>query len=1679
MGFQDNWPISRIPLRGLSIPSHLCLRRAVRPARRLLTFAHPGAYHVAGREAPTLMHEAERQLEIARGRLLDLSLRNRLLNFRPTRRRSIGVVDEVPAEVYDILVLSEKSMQFRPGERAAAAAADDGGQPPMPAGAGEGLPQEPAGAPPPGPDRFLQTALPGDELQQRLYYLYQESASSMEEAGYSILYLAVGFLEWQESDTSADCHRAPLVLIPVELERAGVRTAFSLRWSGEDVSTNISLQAAVARQGVLLPDFEMPEDKDGINEYFQAVSRNIAERPRWRVVTDIYLGFFSFRKFTMYRDLDTDAWPEDMSPAGAPLIRALFDPGYQAESAPGFDGEESDEKLRAADLYHIVDADPSQIAAIEDIKAGRNLVVEGPPGTGKSQTIANVVAESLAAGRSVLFVSEKMAALEVVKARLDQAGIGDFCLQLHSHKSNKREVLEELRRTLELTAPGEVHLEEEFDRLDGLRSELNGYARDLREPWGHLTRSPFDLYCAGEAVSRHFEAAGRPMPAAGLSPAEGFDQKQWTQARAAFEALGQALPLVSPVSANPWLGCRPACLLPSDVEEVRDRLARCAASLRRLDERISAVAGLCAAARAEDLEGLGRTVAAAEIMAASVPLEAEALANPKWAEVGCPAREIVGVVELVQAEAAFLRSRFREDALDRAGEIAGIHEEYARRAGSPFRFLSGRYRDLNRRVAALYRDQAPGDSQQRVADVGHLRGYRDQRQRMQEADGVARSLFGRHWQAEASDPALLRRLADWVPAFRQALSSGALTEGATALVAAGLPAELRKEIEALKAAGEAFSRDFTAVVERIAADCAAVFGGPKERARFADIGRRLEAWSGGLAGIDRWGQFIMLRDRCLETVGSPVVDLVMQDRVEPADLVPCFEGNLVHALLRQAFDQRPHLASFFGLIHEKKMQDFADLDRRLIAANRRRLQHKLWTAMPRDPEDASPGSAAGILQGELRKTRRHMPIRKLLFRCGGHIQKIKPCFMMSPLSIAQFLDPRSVRFDLILFDEASQVRPEDALGALLRARQVVVMGDRRQLPPTTFFDRIVHEDEDDLETDEATVGDMDSILDQCATRFPSRRLIWHYRSRHESLIAVSNQEFYENRLLVYPSAVSSSADLGLHLVHVPGAVYDRGRGQVNRQEARVVAEAVVEHFRRCPGKSLGVGAFSIKQQQAIDTEIELMRRRNPGMDRFFARDREEHFFVKNLETIQGDERDVIFLSIGYGFDAAGVLTHNFGPLNQMGGERRLNVLITRAREKCVVFSSFRGADLSLEPGAQPGPRALKAFLEYAENRTLASVAQQEGTASPFEDAVFEFLRARGHEVRRQVGCARFRVDLGIVDPRSPGRYLLGIEGDGAQYHSSRVARDRDRLRDTVLRDRGWRVHHAWSTDWYRRREEGQRSLLEAIERAAAEPVSPLGSGAPPPAETGAPPMAGSNTASPPGTGGQAGDGAGKEESAGAGPAGEAASAAADGRGEDRGASEAATSGGRLEEMVYEYEACRSLGVRRRGELHEQTPAVMALAVENVVVVEGPVCLDEVARRIRLLWNRARAGDRTRQAIEEGVRVAVASGRVVRREDFLWPPGDALPRVRRRLQDPPARIALICDEEIAEAVKLVVRYQSATLPDDLSTQASRLLGMQSTPAGARDRIEAVIQGLLQSGVLQELQNGMIDLGQDSR
>jgi very-short-patch-repair endonuclease len=1545
----------------------------------------------------------EHALAAARQSLLDLTLRNRLLNYRPSAARSIRVVGELPAEIYDALVLREKTLEFRAAAKPFSAA---------PAAVWSAQTELEARH----TDRFLQTPHDDETLTRKLFRVYHEGHSAVEEQGYTVAHLAVGFLEWFESESSDQPRRAPLVLVPAELERVRAGDFSKVRWTGEDVFANISLAAKLVEHGIAMPPFEPPEEKGGIDAWLQRVVEAIARKPRWRVLSELVLDFFSFTKFVMFKDLDPATWPEERKPHDHPLLQTLFRPSGGAKEE-SFRADDIDAKLTARDLWHVMDADPSQIAVIEEVKAGRNLVVEGPPGTGKSQTITNLIAETLAAGRTVLFVSEKMAALEVVKSRLDDAGLDSFCLELHSRKSNKKAVLAELQRSLATKPRAPLPEAEEHEPL---KRDLNAYAQALREPVGAWGRTPWQLFGIREverraSARREDEGAGGLKPAAPpIANAAAVTEADVAAAENALRELAYILPSVHPVAVHPWRASTRGAMVPQDEQELRAGLARVLESVRALMSEAAALAGETGVQEPVSLAALPRAVEAAEVIArAGAPTEAALLLSSEWNAANPAAVELVTRAEALQRERAALARTFRDDALEES--VAAELDELGRLAAKFFRVFSGHYRALRRRLAALYDGQAP-KPRQMIADLSRLAEHQSARDALR-GDPRGRGFFGARWQADRSDCAALRQFSEWIVVFRRELLGNALTRRAVEIASTRPDAQaVRSRVDALQAAARQCREVLRALLEDLCVEERSAFADGIDATPFAALAVQVGQWQQQTAALFRWTQFHAARERVRATAAAALEPYVMDDALDAALLVPFFRLALAESLLRIAFAQRPALGHFMGELHEKKIARFREIDAGLVAIQRAKLSRQLHRNRPQLAGGASPNSEAGTLLGEIHRKRGHMPIRKLLTRAGGLIQRIKPCFLMSPLSIAQFLDPRTVRFDLIVFDEASQVRPEDAVGALLRGSQLVVMGDTQQLPPTSFFDHLAAGDDAQEEEEEsASMKDVESILHQCARSFPAKTLQWHYRSRHESLIAISNLHFYGNQLRIYPSAVDRSDEIGLHFVPVPQGVYDRGKTGTNRIEAQTVAAAALDHFRRRPDKTLGIGTFNIQQQQAIQEELELLLRAHPELEAAIGRAREP-LFVKNLETIQGDERDTILISLGFGRDAAGKLSLNFGPINREGGERRLNVLISRAREKCVVFSNFTAQDLVLDATSSKGLFALKAFLEFARTRclTLADAVEDEDSAA-FEESVSEVLAAHGYTVRRRVGCAGFRVDLAIVDPDEPGRYLFGIECDGPKYYDATVARDRDRLREQMLERLGWTIHRVWSTDWYRDPDETIARLLQAAEAAregeASQPVRvDEGTG---------------RIASPP-----------------------------------------------LPELdVFEvqseeipsYEVCRELRIPPIGELHLVAPEMLAAAVEDVVRVEGPVHIDEVVRRIRTIWGLQRAGNRIREAIERGVQIAQRRQAVARDGEFLRLP-DAPVVPRRRNGDPPARVELIADLELAAAVQHVLRVEFATPRPELIDAAARRVGIQATSSAVAARLGTVIDDEVRRGRL---------------
>lgn len=543
------------------------------------------------------------------------------------------------------------------------------------------------------------------------------------------------------------------------------------------------------------------------------------------------------------------------------------------------------------------------------------------------------------------------------------------------------------------------------------------------------------------------------------------------------------------------------------------------------------------------------------------------------------------------------------------------------------------------------------------------------------------------------------------------------------------------------------------------------------------------------------------------------------ERADVDDVSDVIRASVLSAWMSAHIDSDPRLRAQRPVSRAALVELFRDLDRGLVENAAAQI---LAQAIARRPSVAS--SQTALIQGEAQKKRRHIPVRDLIGRAGDVIQAIHPCFMMSPLAVSQYL-PADIRFDYVIFDEASQIPPADAINCLYRASAVIAAGDQKQLPPTSFFSATQQIDESaDDEEDLAT--DYESLLDlmKSSGSYTSIGLRWHYRSRHEHLIAYSNSSFYEDSLVTFPGAFADVPDAGVKLLKVDG-IYRRSQGQDNPLEARYVAERVIHHLDSRPGKSVGVVAMSAAQRDAISNALQVLRGERPDLENSFAESRLDGIFVKSLEEVQGDERDVMIMSIGYGPDDSGTVYKNFGPINKKGGERRLNVAITRAKELTEVVSSMSAGDIGDIPSA--GGRHLRRYLDYAERGPAALSIELGpeglGTDSPFEDAVISSIRSWGYDVQPQVGVSGFRIDIGVKHPSAPGVFMLGVECDGAMYHSAQSARDRDRLRHDILVGLGWRIHHIWGTDWYRNRSTEEAKLRDLLQQLEAEaPAGRLG-----------------------------------------------------------------------------------------------------------------------------------------------------------------------------------------------------------------------------------------------------------------
>ena len=1556
----------------------------------------------------TEMNSIQTTLDTAREELLDLSLHNPLINYRLLKTRGVEVVDESPPDVYRILVQDGKAMSFlpkpEPEENDNLQLFED-----------DEVETDPARH----TDNKLQTDYPPTELQRRLLNTYYTARTAIEEQGVTTLYLVLGMLQWYESESSDTLRRAPLILIPVEISRTSVRASFRIHYTEEDIGTNLSLQEKLKSEfGIELPDLPDADDleQSSIQSYYQTVVATIDGLKRWSVdETAIALRFFSFAKFLMYRDLDTTNWPNDFL-SQHPVLQPLLTTGFQEPESTIPDDAQIDGHLNLTETHHVVDADSSQALAIHDVSQGRNLVIQGPPGTGKSQTITNLIAEAISKGKRVLFVAEKMAALEVVKRNLDKVGLGDACLELHSHKMNKKAVVDELKQTFNLGLQQRTLLEKEVELLINDRDRLNSYCQAVNTPISESGVTPFRAYGELLAVDRHLSGIQLPT----------LDSRQFQHSLLEFrkglaitDELQTLLKRMGTPTNHPFWGSLCKHFLPADRQSLERAAAEVRAEVIALKDSSEQLAQHLKFPIPDTCQEVESLIRVARRALDAPNLTDINIRSTKWRthrsdlEMGLSAGERLSELHS-EHDSILIAEAWGQNVLE-------IRQVLAAYGGKWWRSFSGKYRRACNELTGLCTQPLPKTQEARLRIVDAILEAQRELSHLEDIQELGQRLLGTHWRGESSNWSQLQEIVGYLSALHESVANGELSEILITYLAANPDLEiLQTLVSTVEEHQNSHPRLLQAVTEKIQLDETGHDG--LKACSLTQQVHILECWEREAEKLQDMVTYNHLAEALNKSHFAEIVKIANVWPEANQFLSDALKQAWYGAQVETAIQERPILARFNSDLHQPVVERFKELDRLSLEYNKVRVAYEHWRHLPKD------GPAVGQL-GVLKKefvTKTKQSIRTLMDKAGNAVQAIKPIFMMSPLSVAKFLPPESVHFDWVVFDEASQVKPVDAFGAIVRGKQTVIVGDNRQLPPTDFFDKQVETDDENAE--ENLVKNIDSILDLFyAKSAPRRMLRWHYRSRHESLIAVSNDEFYENELELFPSPDALKKEVGLIYHHHPDTVFDRGGSRKNREEALIVAERVMEHAHAQPHLTLGVATFSASQMAAIQDQLEILRleavrRGDPSCETFFNVHPEEPFFIKNLENVQGDERDVILISIGYGRNAHGRLTMHFGPLNQEGGERRLNVLITRARQRCEVFTNLIADDIDLSHTEARGVKVLKRYLKYADTGELADMPEPTGREadSPFEKEVAYSLRGLGYQIEHQVGSAGYFIDLGVKDSDRPGRYLLGIECDGATYHSAQSARDRDRLRQQVLERLGWRIHRIWSTDWFRNPDRELRRAAEEIEQARVH---------------GPPPK------SPPGNNSFDSD-----------------------EGEE--VSESETDIPEPPKKIPKYKLAEPIISTNGLDLHTVSPFVMANWIQDVVKVESPVHVHEVARRIATAVGVSQIGNRIRKKVKNGARQAARSGSVQIRGEFLYwtKQEDIAVRDRRGLPGASRKLELIAPEEIEAAIKQVVSAAFGIDRDELARETCWLFGFKPASAKMRQEIDRVVEGLIEEGQL---------------
>ena len=1173
----------------------------------------------------------------------------------------------------------------------------------------------------------IASYLTAGELGDALKYVYRTARTAIEENGANSLFLALGMLRWFEDEQGTQPRYAPLLLLPVDMVRKG-GGKYVIRKRDEDIIPNITLIELLKQNYQINLDNlkELPRDANGVDVrlVFAIVRQAVKPMQRWTVVEEALLGLFSFNKFVMWNDIHTNA---DLLKQNAIVASLIENRNKQEAVLDVVDARQIDRETAPMDFAIPLDVDSSQMEAIVESGRGRSFILHGPPGTGKSQTITNMIANALYQGKRVLFVAEKMAALSVVQQRLSKIGLGPFCLELHSNKATKRHFLEQMEAVLNakrVKAPKEFAPASE--ELLKERKELAAYMEALHQKGA----SGLSLYTC---ITEYLALKCEEMDGEALPPTEQLTAELLSRCRAYPEQMDAVIQVTGQPAQHPLLGLEPRDNTLQTLEAIKAVLTQFSATYKTYTRQLAAMSGI------------------------SVPFEVQTEAEVEWL---CRFADCVAQGKACEDALEAIRQRYADDIVKL--DVDACRREWNEACQKwflPRYFAKKNFVKSMQRYGTIFEADIDAVLNQ-VGDYQQM--LRTATQQDEEMGAYSHNLDIRYQERKQ--------------AFENHI------------------AHSRKELR------QNFLQDAAALRSSYAQLCQLAnryvqLSNPDQLSPFVTLSTMSDDWLAHFDLMRDWYLWVAKKRELVADGLSPVASMVEENELTPAEAADRFLKAAYHRLITLTIDQNPQLRMFNGLLFRQQIEKYKRDTRRFQELSKAELYSRLVSRVPSVLTAQADGSEVSTIKRAIASGGRGSSIRSIIDNIPTLLPRLCPCMLMSPISVAQYVDLRRDKFDLVIFDEASQMPTSEAVGAIARGNALIVVGDSKQMPPTSFFTTT------QVDEEEAEVDDMESILDDCKTlSMREYYLSWHYRSKHESLIAFSNSQYYGNRLYTFPSVDDQTAKV--RLVHVDGE-YDKGHSRVNPEESRQI---VAEVKRRLEDPilrqhSIGIVSFSKVQGDRIEDDLTDMLDRHPDLKEA-ALNRNEPIFVKNLENVQGDERDIILFSVGYGPDRDGKVSMNFGPLNNNGGERRLNVAVSRARFEMVVFSTLQSNQIDLRRSSAKGVEGLKSFLEYAETGHLPlTSADAESQGQPeMVKQLCEALRERGYVATPGVGRSNFKVDVAVSTTDNPSQYLLGILCDGQVYQETKTTRDREIVQPSVLNMLGWRVMRVYSVDWYENRD---------------------------------------------------------------------------------------------------------------------------------------------------------------------------------------------------------------------------------------------------------------------------------------